>query len=95
MNTITYHDMELKIAYKPYQTFSLVNTQNSSVNGYDNSHEENRIFVEVDEKTFTQIQLEFNSYLLPCNYGVYLSRYSKFDYNKLYAFRRYCLTESN
>ena len=95
MNTITYHDMELKIAYKPYQTFSLVNTQNSSVNGYDNSHEENRVFVEVDEKTFTQIQLEFNSYLLPCNYGVYLSRYSKFDYNKLYAFRRYCLTESN
>lgn len=95
MSTLTYKDMNLKLRYKDYETFSIPETDTDTILKDETYSEEKRIFRQVDEDTFNQIKLEFNSFLLPCNSGIYLSKYSKFDDDKLEKFRNYRMAKSN
>ena len=87
--------MNLKLRYKENDKFSKPETDADIIIENKTYIEENRIFKSIDEETFKQIKLEFNSYLLPCNSGIYLSKYSSFDEDKLYKYRNYLMAKSN
>lgn len=95
MTTISYKDMNLKVIYKDYDKFSLPETDTDTIIDDQTFSEDKRIFRPVTESMFKKIQLEFNSYLLPCNGGLYLSKFSSFDEPKLEKFRHYRMAKSN
>ena len=95
MTTISYKDMDLKLRYKGYEIFSMPETDDDTIIDDQTLKEERRVFEAVDNQTFKQIMLEFNSYLLPTNSGIHLSKYSSFDKDKLDQYRNYRMTKSN
>ena len=91
----SYKVINFKSRYKPLEEYSSSESDEDTTIEDPDYQEANRIFEKVDEKFFIQMKLEFNSYLLPCNGGIYLSRYSSFDNDKLTRFFRYILAKSN
>ena len=69
----SYKVINFQIRYKPLEYYSSPKSDEEIELDDQYNQEEKRIFEKIDYNTFMQIKLEFNSYLLPCNPGIYLS----------------------